>query len=63
MIYQLPEDGLLIVIDSLLLPPVERAVKLLVVGREPRLTYRSQSPDPPEVVKTSLLCPDGTAMT
>ena len=34
----------------------------MVVGAEPRLTYRSPSPDPPESLIVSVVRPAGTAM-
>src|SRR6478609_5723640 len=35
----------------------------LVVGCAPRLTYRSASPDPPAIVKTTESFPAGTSIT
>ena len=40
-----------------------RQSNTLVVGWAPRLTYRSASPDPPLVVKTSVSFPAGTSRT
>src|SRR6185295_3332704 len=58
-----PAAGAVIVHVSLLPLRNGRQSNRLVVGCAPRLTYRSASPDPPLIVKTTLSFPAGTSMT
>ena len=61
--YQSPAAGLLIVHVSLLPLMNGRQSNRLVAGWAPRLTYRSASPDPPLIVKTTVSFPAGTSRT
>src|SRR5438132_101682 len=63
MTYQSPAGGLVNVHVSLLPLMNGRQSNVLVVGAAPRLTYRSASPDPPLIVKTTESFPAGTSIT